>query len=65
MLSIILAAVMVVGMMPLFAYAADWIPSNVKSAVFDANYYAAKYADLKKAFGNDANKLYNHFLTYL
>lgn len=63
-LSILIAAVIFMGMMPLSAMAADWIPSNVKSAVFDANYYASKYSDLKKAFGSNANQLYDHFLTY-
>ncbi len=35
-----------------------------KTASFNATYYANKYADLKAAFGTDANKLYNHFLQY-
>ena len=26
--------------------------------------YANDYADLKKAFGYDANALFNHYLTY-
>lgn len=34
------------------------------SPVFDPDYYAKKYADLKKAFGTDAKKLFNHFCTY-
>ncbi|MBO5147361.1 MAG: RICIN domain-containing protein [Clostridia bacterium] len=40
------------------------IPSSLKSVVFDANYYASKNADLKAAFGTDAQKLYNHFLDF-
>lgn len=32
------------------------------SAVFDATYYSNKYADLKKAFGNDKDKLLEHFI---
>ena len=32
--------------------------------VFDANYYTNKYADLKKAFGTDATKLFTHFCQY-
>jgi lysozyme len=32
------------------------------SHVFDANYYANKYSDLKKAFGTDAKALFEHFL---
>ena len=40
------------------------ISSAQKSLVFDANYYANKYADLKAAFGTDATKLYQHFVTF-
>ena len=40
------------------------ISSSQKSLVFDATYYANKYPDLKAAFGNDATKLYQHFVTY-
>ena len=32
--------------------------------VFNPTYYADKYADLKKTFGNDDKALFNHFLTY-
>ena len=32
------------------------------SPVFNPTYYANKYADLKKAFGNDNNKLFSHFV---
>ena len=35
-----------------------------KAMVFDAAYYSSNNADLKAAFGTDANKLYNHFLNY-
>lgn len=34
----------------------------LKSVVFDATYYAAKYSDAKSSCGSDATKLYNHFL---
>ena len=34
------------------------------SLVFDPTYYSNKYSDLKKVFGSDANKLFNHFLNY-
>ena len=34
------------------------------SLVFDPIYYSNKYADLKKAFGTDKQKLFNHFCTY-
>ncbi len=32
--------------------------------VFDAKYYAEQYEDLEKAFGNDAEALYQHFVNY-
>lgn len=32
--------------------------------VFDAEYYANTYADVKAAFGNDEKALYNHYLQY-
>lgn len=32
--------------------------------VFDADFYASTYTDLFKAFGNDKEKLFQHFLTY-
>ncbi len=34
------------------------------SPVFDPTYYANKYADLKKAYGTNANKLFEHFTKY-
>lgn len=34
------------------------------SHVFDANYYANRYSDLKKAYGTDAKALFEHFLVY-
>lgn len=34
------------------------------SVVFDADYYLSHYADLKKAFGSDKNKAFQHFLKY-
>lgn len=34
------------------------------SPVFDPNYYANNNSDLKKAFGTNATKLFNHFTTY-
>ena len=40
------------------------VPNSLKSVVFDATYYANNNADLKAAFGNDAAKLYNHFLDF-
>ena len=40
------------------------VPNSLKSVVFDATYYANNNSDLKAAFGNDAAKLYNHFLDF-
>jgi len=37
--------------------------NDIKS-VFNADFYSRKYEDLKKAFGTNSSKLYNHFLTY-
>ena len=34
------------------------------SPVFNAEYYANRYADLKAAFSNDASKLFDHFIRY-
>lgn len=34
------------------------------SLVFDPVYYSNTYSDLKKAFGNNTNALFNHFKTY-
>ncbi len=60
--SLCLAIIMVVAVFPLQAMAAVSIPSNLKSVVFDATYYANKYGDLKAAFGTNATNLYNHFI---
>ena len=60
-----LAFVMAIATLSLNSIAAtDFIPSHIKSVVFDAKYYSAKYADLAAAFGSDVNALYNHFLGY-
>ena len=32
--------------------------------IFDAEYYADKYPDLKAAFGNDDEALFQHFVNY-
>lgn len=37
------------------------IPSAYKNWVFDATYYANRYADLKATYGTDEAKLYKHF----
>lgn len=37
--------------------------SVISNAVFDTEYYADKYPDLKAAYGYDYIQLYNHFVT--
>ena len=36
----------------------------VEKLLFQADYYASVYADLRQAFGNDSGKLYQHWKTY-
>lgn len=55
---------MLLAAVPYRIDAAVSIPSNVKSVVFNADYYANKYSDLKAAFGTNETNLYNHFLNY-
>ena len=38
------------------------IPEKLRPYVFDAQYYAAQYPDLKTAYGTDEAKLYQHFI---
>ncbi|MBR4308658.1 MAG: MBL fold metallo-hydrolase [Oscillospiraceae bacterium] len=40
------------------------IPEKVKPYIFDAEYYADRYPELKAIYGTDAAGLYNHFVTY-
>lgn len=41
------------------------VPQDLrKSVVFNAEYYASKYADARASCGSDADKLYEHFKTY-
>ncbi len=40
------------------------ISAELKPYVFDAEYYANRYPDLKTAYGTDEDKLYNHFINY-
>ncbi len=40
------------------------IPEKVKNYVFDAEYYADRYPELKAVYGTDGDKLYAHFVTY-
>lgn len=46
------------------SWTAPATPQNLDyyAPVFNATYYANKYADLKSAFGTDKNKLLNHFI---
>ncbi len=44
--------------------AATTIPEELKSLVFDAEYYAERYPELKAAYGTDAALLYSHFVNY-
>lgn len=48
--------------MPVTTYAAPEIMGD--GQVFDAQYYADTYADLKETFGYDEALLYNHYLNY-
>ena len=60
-----LAFIMAIAALSLNSIAAtDFIPSHIKSVVFDAKYYSSNYADLSAAFGNNTTALYNHFLGY-
>ncbi len=38
--------------------------SKYEELMFDADFYAAKYPDLKKAFGSDSDKLLEHWFNY-
>ncbi len=49
---------------PFTVSSADWIPSSVRSIVFDAKYYSSTNLDVMKAYGSDAEALYNHFLEH-
>ncbi len=57
-----LVAVMIFAVIPFTANAAEWIPADYKNYVFDAEYYAAKYPEVVKAYGSSETALYNHFL---
>lgn len=60
-----LALASIISAVPLGAVAAtDWVPSNVKSVVFDPNYYAANNNDVATICGTTYDALYNHFLQY-
>ena len=40
------------------------IPDKLRPYVFDAEFYAQRYPDLKAAYGTDEVKLYQHFIEY-
>ncbi len=40
------------------------IPEKLKPYVFDAQYYADRYPDLKAVYGTDEAKLYSHFVNF-
>ncbi len=58
------AVIMVVAVLPFTAYSADWIPSDCKDYVFDAEYYAAKYPEVAEEYGKTDDELYAHFQEY-
>ena len=58
-----LTLIMLAVSLPMVSFAAtDWVPGNIKSVVFDAPYYAANNPDVVKVYGNESNRLYEHFL---
>jgi len=69
-LTIATAAVMFAGSLTAGACAAPAIRVEAADAsftqtllnAFDSQFYASKYADVKKAYGNDADALFAHFL---
>ncbi len=40
------------------------IPEEIKALVFNAEYYAERYPELKAAYGMDEVKLYEHYVNY-
>lgn len=67
-ISSILALVMIISIFSVSGITADakkkkQADMSAYTTVFDPTFYATKYPDLKAAFGNDANALFNHFLT--
>ena len=47
-----------------FSVEGDYIPSNVQSVVFDAEYYAANNSDVIAGYGNTREGLYKHFIDH-
>lgn len=58
------ATMMVCAVVPFTAQSADWIPSDYKNYVFDAEFYAAEYPEVAKKYGNTEEALYAHFQEY-
>ena len=42
----------------------DYVPANVQSVVFDADYYAANNDDVVRICGSTREALYTHYITY-
>ena len=56
--------VLLIVMFTLFGLTSVKAATTVNNLTFDSSYYYNRYSDLRKAFGNDSEKLKNHFLTY-
>ena len=63
-LSLCLLLAVIITSIPFLTRAAIDIPTDIKPIVFNAAYYAAKHSDVKNVYGDDAQGLYDHFLTY-
>ena len=61
--AILLVVLLLAQATPVMA-ATDFIPSALKSVVFDPVYYAANNPDVVKVYGTTAAKLYEHFLDF-
>lgn len=60
LITLVLTAALAASPMAVFA-----APKKMADGgLFDAQYYAATYPDVKAAFGTDENLLYNHYKTY-
>lgn len=64
MVSMLLVAVMIVPGLALNKPVEVKAASIDYSAVFDATYYSNHYSDMKRFYGDDANALLKHFITY-
>lgn len=57
-----LTGLMMTGMFSMTAFAAP--VTYPDGTVFDAEYYAERYPDVKAVFGTDANLLYQHYVVF-